>query len=720
MSRRRWPKALRLAHWLWLACICGLCLRAGPALGFEYPIFVDIEDEEDLYQLFEEQQIEEDVLNTLVDLLRAGVDLNEATRRELYALPNLTLRDVDAILTLREEKGRFNDPSELVSGGALSERKLLALAPFLVVLSDAERTRPWQGWVRYQANTVFGEGTAPGMTLRSRVWNHKVQAGLVGVFRRYHLGLPYYDPDRGDDGALVAGALGHQFHLPKFYASYRQPNYWVILGTYRTGFGERLTFDTTGIFRPRGARHDDVIRRSTVPTLACKMSTGELDEGLCPNGVDADTGLIEYNSPDYAWTDGLRGIAGAYRLARGQSGSLWAHGFASWQRYSQYQTEYYETSRDPAETVPLLSDPTAPSAAHLYRSPRGLYDQLVLGSHLRYEAKRFELGVTGWGAQVDWRIEGGDFDFRNSARLPAGGGFGAVGLDAEFGYGWWDAAAELTRSFDKDDGGGFAALMRNTATFVDRELELLLRYYGADFANPYARSYSQPDEHNGLRVRDELGGRIRLTEQLDETLDLRSWVDFWINPSDDVRRMAAMLRADWTPIRPVGLALWGQWYNKNLDYGGREQCYDGQSTIEINGERLPCAGEQWRVGARARYTPARSWVLSAQYQHVFRDDRIYDDAFRQDLAAWAIVLYRPTRTFSFRNRVRYLFEDVSDPARLERSLRWTSEVRLRLLKERLWTRIRYDLIRWLDTRDRTALRTPNPVNWLWLELEGRF
>jgi hypothetical protein len=97
------------------------------------------------------------------------------------------------------------------------------------------------------------------------------------------------------------------------------------------------------------------------------------------------------------------------------------------------------------------------------------------------------------------------------------GRHGALGASFALGRRWLDVSGEAALGFDRlpdgpgpqRGGGGPAAILRATATGRREELEAALRYYGVGFANPSARPISQPDELDGQRSRDEVGGRLR-------------------------------------------------------------------------------------------------------------------------------------------------------------------------------------------------------------------
>src|SRR3990167_7549685 len=114
-----------------------VCLAAGAARGAIYENLVNVDGEDDLLELQQRGDISDETAETLLELIGEGVDLNSATREELYDLPGLTYADVDAVLEYRKGKGRIEDPAELVGAGALTAEQVIVIAPFIRV--DAAR-----------------------------------------------------------------------------------------------------------------------------------------------------------------------------------------------------------------------------------------------------------------------------------------------------------------------------------------------------------------------------------------------------------------------------------------------------------------------------------------------------------------------------------------------------------------------------------------------------
>src|SRR3990167_5067555 len=114
-----------------------LCVAAGSAHAAIYENLVNVDGEYDLLELQQRGDISDETAETLLELIREGVDLNSATREQLYDLPGLTYADVDAILEYRKATGRIGDPAELVGAGALTAEQVIVIAPFIRV--DAAR-----------------------------------------------------------------------------------------------------------------------------------------------------------------------------------------------------------------------------------------------------------------------------------------------------------------------------------------------------------------------------------------------------------------------------------------------------------------------------------------------------------------------------------------------------------------------------------------------------
>jgi hypothetical protein len=728
-----------------ICSVIGIVCALGQARATPYETFIDVDDEADLQDLFAAGVLTEDTFNELIDLLGRGVDLNRADRNELYTLPNLTFEDVDAIIAYRELNGRINDPAELVGTGALSEQKLFAIASFIIVKERGTSPLAARGFARVMTRmsrrdfnpSPPQDPLVPPFGLRARVTVMQyLTLGVVVATTRMRVGAPVFDPARN---ALVADARSNQAHIPKIYARWEDDNITAVVGSFRAGFGQRLVFDNSIAYSPNGFYRDDQLFFSQDLTSTCKESAGELNVSPC-------TTRNEYVTPDFVWRNGLFGAGfGAKRLEL-TSGWLQTFGFASASRRSIYQYELVnrDTCDDPHDDAnpgctapnvfvrpegPLLT----PTSRHSFVTLPDVFQEQLVGGNVAYFAdRRSSVGLTAYGGVMKNLVSGVDLDFQEWSRFPFGRKYGAVGANFSYGRDWLDIFGEAAASFDamgRQDpaftpargGGGPAAILRATATRKREELEVVARYYSTDYLNPYARPISQPDQFEGMRARDEAGTRVRYI-RTGKDLTIRALADLWFNPSNiHGPKLDTYVRANVRTSPVLWLGLWERYQDKDLRRGGHDQCFEVSNETDETGETIPCGGRQITTMARAMYVPSRKLSATLQLQHQLLDDNTRMELrtkFRQDVAAWFIAYYRPTKDIRMRVRVRYLDESIHDNTHLERSVAALVDSVFRVRRRDMF-RVRVDGKFWLDKRMSTSLRVPSPELGLWLFYEAR-
>lgn len=764
MTEARPPEiaAARRAWWLPLGIAVLALGWPVPAGAVEYEIFVDIDDEEELNDLQLTDQISEETYETLIELLRKGTDLDKASRDDLYALPNLTYEDVDRILAYRAEAGRIADPADLVVAGVLTQRKLAAIAAFLVV-PDTDASRGGvSGHVRYRMAYVAGDPRVPPMALQGRIKAlGNLTAGAAALLDPQRLGPVAWDPNRA---ALVAEPEGVRPRLPKAFVQWDTARWGIIAGNYRIGFGQRLTFDDSRRYTPNGFYLDDAIVSRYKTTRPCNESAGE--------ALEADCDEVHRVAPSYRISPGLRGVAAGAKHLPMPVGWMQVYGFWSMQNQDVYQYRVYDrgacqdpSSDDPECNAPTIykaqDDPLAPTTKYIYRTLPNVVDLITQGGNVSwFRDERSHVGVTGYGSLPRWRVEGADLDFAPSERFPGGGAFGAVGADFSWGRRWSDLSGEVSRSFDgvpfeQGGGGGFAAIVRHTSSWKRQELEVTGRYYDTRYANPYSRPISARDRYEGNQARDEAGVRVRYTAELAKRVDTRNSADFWVHPSNLTPNLRLQSRTDvevnewWRP------GLWVEYQNNDLASPRFSGCVDESAmsnpVLGLDGDAVTCGGQRLQITARSRFQPIRRLSFTLQYRHevqnsLFADTEssfsgdfddgsdldlfdpqtaadLYelqaDNRLRQDIIAILLVAAQPTDALRIRGRVRWFWEDIADNSRLEHSLWAYLELTYKI---RPWAipSLRYDVIQFLDTRDSTLTRVPNPEHWIRFQFESRF
>ena len=741
-----------------VASILSTVVLATTARATPYETFIDVSDQSDLDDLLAAGDITSDTFEELLELLESGVDLNTADRAALYALPNLTYDDVDAIIAYRDKtKGVIRDPAVLVAAGAVSEDKMLAIAAFVAVGEGGGKQRV-RGFLRAMTRMSPADDRVPPFALRGRFSAYRhLQAGFAATFTRLQIGAPVYDPTRD---ALIAEPEGYRVVLPKLFVKYEDDEATLIGGSFRVGFGQRLVFDNTSRYTPNGLTYDDALTFSADLTSVCKQSNGEL---AATDPACSEAEQSANITPDWKWRDGLFGVGAGWK--RLEIGSGWLQGYVWASARNRYVYQYELVNRgkcaDPSDDM----DPAC-GAPEVFVRPEGgvlqstskfkfvslpdVFQERLAGANVAYFAdRRNSVGLTAYGAQETNLVNGIDLDTQEWSGFPIGRRFGAAGANFAFGRGWLDVFGEAAVSYDRmpdtegaaKGGGGPAAVLRVTATKKKQEFEAVFRYYGIDFVNPYARPISQPDTLDGQRARDELGVRLRYYRS-DRPYSLRALLDVWEPPSqrDETQlgraqpKLDAYVRGDVQTTSTLRLGLWLRYQDKDLQAGGKAQCFEVSTEFDENGEPIPCGGRQLTTIARATYRQNKQLTLTVMGEHQLLDDPSIADGcdamnedkckFRHDLAAWLIVLWNPSSDIRLRGRARYLSEDISASDSLETSLSTVVDAAFKL-RTRDLLRIRADAKFFLDNRsstigsDNVDPRSPNPELQLWLTYEAR-
>ncbi|MGB5415887.1 MAG: helix-hairpin-helix domain-containing protein [Polyangiales bacterium] len=670
------------------------------ASAAQYEVFIDIETEQDLYELLITEQISLASFDALLLLHQTRVDLNRASRQDLYLLPNLDYAQVDRILAYRNAAGSIHSLDELIGAGALATDLAGSIRAFIIVSDPGVASSQTNALLRLRARwTGQHDRLPPAFALQARVRTlGNLDTGVAAALTRNGLRRVRWDSNRN---ALSAEPERVRFEVPKLYVEWDDERWELVAGTYRIGFGQRLTFDVTDRVTPNGSFGDYELRAGSDLGLRCNRAPGELPKSPCSNGPEVRV------TPDYQWTNRLAGVAIGLKQLRLGQGWLQAYAWGSYQVHRIAQIELVDAAacenphrdHDPGCLAPPVfvrgRDRTAPASTARLATLPAMYAEGLAGANASYFWNdRAHLGITGYGSAPRWLVEGADLGFQEFSRKPFGGPFGAIGLDAAFGFGQQDFFAEVARSFDsqREGGGGYAALVRGVTTLPKGELDLSLRYYGSRYANPYARPVSAPDELDGLRARDEAGARFRATAQLRRQVVLRTLLDAWRELSTAVLNALLFARTDWRITSRWTWATWGEYRNGSA--------------------------QRFVVATQLTYAAVRRVSLSGQARYRWAG-KLGGDRLQQDMSAIFNVTTRPVDRLRVRCRLRYDFEDVWDNHRLPQSLWSYLDIAL-TLRDRDVMRLRYDLRVFLDERESTLSRVPNPEHWLWVEYVFRF
>lgn len=681
-------------------CVWLFAWFPGRASAVQYEVFVQVQAEEDLYDLLVSGQISERSFEALLLLYQTKVDLNRADRERLYALPNVGLAQVDSILRYRDRAKGVRSLDDLVAAGVLDLNLADSLRAFVSDRPPRAPRSQTDGFMRVQTRwSGRVDRLPPAAAIQARVKTLRdLDIGIVGVLTRNDVGQVRWD---GTRQALTAVPERVQFVVPKLYAEWDDEKWEVVVGTYRIGFGQRLTFDVTDQVTPNGFFGDYELRRENDLTLRCRRRAGELVEGPCP------TGFVARVTPDYKWTNRLTGAAAGARKIDVGTGWMQVYGWGSYQVHRVPQIEVVNAGAcadprlddDPACRAPSVyvrgADPAKPTSALNFGTLPAMVAEGLGGANFGYFwNSRSHVGATGYWSAPTWLVDDVELGFQEFARRPFGGPFGAVGIDAALGFGVQDLFVEVARSFDSQvhGGGGFGAILRSLTSLHTTELDVSVRYYDEDYANPYARPTSAPDELDGIQARDEAGLRLRTTSVFNHRWSLRTIGDVWQRLSGRGIETLLFARMDAELHGPWRWALWGVYRSGN--------------------------GMSLATATRLAYEPRAEIRISAQYQHEWVV-LVASGRPQQDMAALLQITAQPIDRLRLRTRARYDFEDIRNNQRLVQAL-WCNLEAAFTLRRRDSLRVRYDFRMFLDHRESTLARAPNPEHWLWLEYVFRF
>lgn len=624
-----------MTRWLLLPLTLSAAL---PAQGREYESTVRVESLQEIHEMERSGELEGTSVQVLEALLQRRVDINRADRGRLYDLPGVTYEIADAIIAYRQERG-FESIADLANVEGMTDDLLASIAPFVTAVGEQESSIGAPSALRGSAELVslwrrgFGRReekidpilertTGPQAALRlvAQGMSH-FDAGLLLTYRRRM--RAFWDTSRG---ALVTDGPSDQPDLEHFYLVADYGVWSVVAGSYRVGFGERVTFDSTDQRDPSG-------------WLELNAVSYDYDRGrLRPRDGQFGAALsLVGASLGPAWTDSTIFVSR-------QRKDLYQHdliyGLDPWYPESSCATDGdcpagYSCGEDNrCRSTRIYNAENPRSSAYRWETIQDAFtEQLVGGNVTVHLNERSRIGVTGYRAWTSWNIaKNAQPRFASSASYPQANAFGAVGLYARVGAGPVDLSAEYARTGDSGDAFVGRAILNPGAWL---ELTLFGRYYEPEFENPYCGARAAPDELWGLAARNERGGGADLTVRPAIGWKLVTKLDVWDNPysptptssgqSHFVRvdrahvdlQGSQRLEVDITSRETVTALV--DYRNKDLANNGRDQVYGLGDVCETGGRASCGRGERRKLQLKASTERIPRAYVWARYVAAWQD-----------------------------------------------------------------------------------------------------
>jgi hypothetical protein len=640
---------------LLLATVVVVVLAAPRARAADYSVEIVVDDEDDINQLYFDGEITEEERDRLLTLYLSKVDLNRASREELYELPGFTWRMADLVLERRTLPGGIRKIDDLGDLEGMSPGIMEQIRPFVTARSLEERRRleaetKTGAITRYAARAQEGGQNTwdPAFyeRLRARAYDH------LGVGLLITVGSEIGDVRSAPSGGgLSAEGYALRGNVPRFYAYWDGPRLFALAGTYRVGYGLRLTLDTSRRLRPQGLYANDELYESN--------TAGKITP-----------------------FDGFTGAAVRLKYLPVRHGFFDVSAFGSACLGPLSKDIYsYDLTYNHGDNPFLIDSETGDSISYA-TLPRVVSEWLAGGNATYNYDRRIGAGVTGYYAGFKLNVDADGLMAAAASKYPESRNgrmcgepgywcpFGAVGLNAKAGWGLFDAAAEVAvNDVGKPAVLGVAWIEPTPALQIIPSF----RYYSPGYDNPYARGESAADEYLGNRARDELGPRLRANYRPWKWLRLRADVDMWRSQNQavydpDTGAVTSMIntptwavrghyRVDVWPTAKEHLAVWFHHHDTDVGKGGRGLSYYASSADQAGGETFYYA-------IMASTSRLKRFNFAVQFKHIFEDTSTFDNQYDKSWYVFARVRATLWKGSVISARVKY-YDQYTDanPAR---------------------------------------------------------
>ena len=243
-------------------CILSCLVIVLYADAFELPLYMDIRNTDDIYQMLEDELITEDIAEWLLELIDNPIELNKADIDELLMVPSITPAEAEAIVNQREQLQGFKRWGDLLSVDGFDRARLRQLESFAYIRQPLAR---FNG----KSELTLSEVANDGKSYYSRML---VRANID---ERFFLGLSSRREDdevyRWDE-KIITDQPG--WRIDKFHTLWHGEGLvnQIILGNYSAGFGAGLVFNDIHRFNPKGIYLDNTISLNRQRGIALALS----------------------------------------------------------------------------------------------------------------------------------------------------------------------------------------------------------------------------------------------------------------------------------------------------------------------------------------------------------------------------------------------------------------------------------------------------------------
>ncbi len=460
--------------------------------GYVYSAEEDMEDttlwesDSDIEEAFQDGDIDYDTYSNLLTIYDDKIDINTADIFQLQSLPGLSQLDATRIVNYRLAHKQYKTTLELINPEIIDEATYDKIKIFIVAELPGKVKTKGDILFKTKANTEVELDTTEYPRTYELLRFRVLKFGNYLKFGALVEGDARHENYKISGGDVVGGNIEKAYRLNKSYIGYE--NGPVItqayVGNFRAGFGQRLTFDSSGKSSPLGFYPDDSY-----------SSQSQFTSYITDNKTMRDKYTLAYT--------------GSY-----------LNGFGARIKHNKFDfSGFYSKAKYPLKVDFIMPNGSAKSG---YLEDR--YEETLVGTHLTYKAfdRKGDFDDTYIGSTLYTSkredLSGVGIDIW---RWPPTRSFAVYGTNFVTGYKGFNFVGEVAKVHD----WGNAWYMKMVKKMGKIDLTYSHRDYDIDFYNPWANGYSKHSDKTKFRNRDEQGDYVGVVSKLSKTMKLQFSLD---------------------------------------------------------------------------------------------------------------------------------------------------------------------------------------------------
>ncbi|MEW6556364.1 MAG: helix-hairpin-helix domain-containing protein [Elusimicrobiota bacterium] len=499
------------------------------------------ETDADIEQAYQNNEIDYNTYEQLLAIYEDKIDINTADIFLLQTLPGISQLHASRIINYRLQHGYYKNINELINPEILDEPTFDRIKIFITaILPEKVRTK---GDILFKTKSNIEQDTTEEAQTTELVRFKLAKFGKYLRFGAIVEGDTRYEDYFVDQmGSITGSNFSRAYRLNRSYIGYENGPIvdTAYLGDFRAGFGQRLTFDTSGKSSPNGFYPNDTASSQSTITYYW-------------------TSKIKSKYPHATTSVKLKGFG--MKIKGGTNNPFDISGF-----YSKAKKPLRVCIRHPDGEVRQWT-------------LENMYEEELLGGNLNYKLFNrtdiFEtsyFGTTFYTSKREKRLGG----FINIDGYPPEEAFSGYGCDFKTGIKGFLVVGELSHVINWGDG-----LFVKTAKKMGA-LDVIVSYrnYDKEHYNPYANAYSKHSDSSKFPCRDEQGYYSELDYKPIKSMKIKFYIDqfkhsaktekdditgeyytVWETPTTD-RTM--YFRYNWNLPRGVKFQLDRKWADKDI------------------------------------------------------------------------------------------------------------------------------------------------------------